>query len=507
MGVPASSPGDGGRSAGRRDPPRSRPQSVGHQDGLDGLRFVAAVLVLIYHAAGYTGETLHDTPLAWILARGELGVALFFVLSGLLLFRPWVKTVLLGAPKPAVPSYLWRRALRILPAYWLVVVVAMFAFNAGKPQTQWDWAEIFLLLHIYDFAPWWPEQAIGPKALGQMWSLAVEVSFYALLPLLAGALTRVARRGGASTDRRAKRLLIGLGLLSTLSFVFLYFTYHPTLQPVMQTWLPRYLCWFLGGMALCVLTVWAQAATPGGLRVRRICQTVAHAPGTCLIAALVTYAVAATPIAGPRGLGITSLGEMALKLALYWVVALLLVAPVAFQPQYRTVTTLVFGNPVMRYLGRMSYGVFLWQFCALFWFYDLADLSFFDGGMIVVTVGGLAITLVLASASYYLIEKPSQALRSVFDDPVRPAGPLDTVPQDRVLIAAERKDAGLPRPERDRPDEQRQDETGEQGEHADAEGGGDRVADAVDGQPGVEHGTEQGDADRPADLPPERDRR
>lgn len=421
-------------------PARERPQPVGHQDGLDGLRFVASCAVLIYHVGGFTGDTLYDTPQAWLLARGEIGVALFFVLSGLLLFRPWVKTLLLGAPSPAVPSYLWRRALRILPAFWLVTLVCMFAFNAGKPKTQWDWSEVFLLVHIYDFHPWWPSEAVGPQGLGQMWSLAVEISFYAVLPLLAAALLWWARRGGSSVDRRARRLLIALGVLAVGSFVYLYFTFYPTLRPTMQMWLPRYLCWFLGGMAICTLTVWAQAATPGGLRIRRFCQTVAHSPGTCVIAAGVAYAVAATPIAGPRGLGLATLGEMEMRLFLYGAVAILLVAPVAFQPKGRTVTNTVFGNPVMRFLGRISYGIFLWQFAALYWFYDLSDYKLFSGGFFLVALVGLAFSIALSTVTYYVLEKPSQALRSVFDDPVRPAGPLDSVPQDRALIAAQRKD-------------------------------------------------------------------
>jgi peptidoglycan/LPS O-acetylase OafA/YrhL len=426
---------------------RERPQPVGHQDGLDGLRFVASCAVVIYHVGGFTGDTLYDTPQAWLLARGEIGVALFFVLSGLLLFRPWVKTLILGAPSPAVPSYLWRRALRILPAFWLVTLVSMFAFNAGGPKTQWDWSEVFLLLHIYDFHPWWPAEAVGPKGLGQMWSLGVEMSFYVLLPLIAMVLLWFARRGGSGVDQRARRLLIGLGVLACTSFVYLYFTFYPTLRPTMQMWLPRYLCWFLGGMALCTLTVWAQAATPGGLRIRRFCQTIAHSPGTCVIAAGVAYAVAATPIAGPRGLGLATLGQMEVRLFLYGAVAVLLVAPVAFQPQGRTVTNLIFGNPVMRFLGRISYGVFLWQFAALYWFYDLTGYKLFSGGFFVVAPAGLAFSIALSAVTYYAIEKPSQALRGVFDDPVHPAGPLDTVPQDRALLAAQRKDTDTAHPD------------------------------------------------------------
>src|SRR5216684_333370 len=102
--------------------PRS-PAVAGHQNALDGLRAVAAGAVLVTHVGGLTGYVLTGTPASWVVSRGNIGVPIFFVLSGLLLYRPWAAAALAGPPAVRVTTYLRRRALRILPAYWAVVPV------------------------------------------------------------------------------------------------------------------------------------------------------------------------------------------------------------------------------------------------------------------------------------------------------------------------------------------------------------------------------------------------
>lgn len=425
--------------AGRTTKAGERPQSIGHQDALDGLRLVAAFAVLCYHVAGFTGDMSHDSETARLLSRGEIGVPLFYALSGLLLYRPWVKATLLGSPGPAVASYLWRRALRIFPAYWIVAVVAMLTLDLHLARDQWDWTEMFLLVHIYDFHPWWPSDAIGPRGLAQVWSLAVEVSFYVLLPLIAAALSWIACRRTVGVDGRAKRLLCGIAIMSAISFGYVVLTFHP-LRPVLQTWLPRYLCWFGAGMAVSVLSVWAQAASPGGLRVRRLCHTIGRSPGICLIIAAIAYAVAATSITGPLTSGVMSLAQMETRLGLYLVVAFFLVAPVGFQSRAPSLVNSLLGNPLMRFLGRISYAIFLWQFLVLYAFYNVTHRAYFSGGFWWVLAVSVFGTVVVATLSFYLVEKPAQRLRSMFDDPVRPAGPQDSVPEDKALRAAELKE-------------------------------------------------------------------
>src|SRR6266581_6700257 len=79
---------------------------------------------------GETGYAFTGTPASWVVSRGDIGVPIFFTLSGLLLFRPWARAVLQGGQAPKAGPYLWRRALRILPVYWAVVLIALPTLNA-----------------------------------------------------------------------------------------------------------------------------------------------------------------------------------------------------------------------------------------------------------------------------------------------------------------------------------------------------------------------------------------
>lgn len=176
----------------------------------EGLRALAALGVLVFHAAGFTGVTVGPDAgggaSEW-LNHLSVGVSVFFVLSGFLLFRPLVEAHLRGVPGPPVVPYLVRRAARIYPAYWLAlaVSVAVLDLNIGD---AWARFRFFALLQIY-----WGDTVFG--GLPQAWTLCTEVSFYLFLPLWAALLARV--RG--SVEHRMQVHLIGLGALYVVGLV------------------------------------------------------------------------------------------------------------------------------------------------------------------------------------------------------------------------------------------------------------------------------------------------
>ena len=161
---------------------------------LTGMRAVAALLVVGTHAAFATGKLTHSY-LGAIYARLEIGVAIFFVLSGFLLFRPWALAAATGSPSPLLTRYTRHRLRRIMPGY-VVAVLATFAvylvFTPGpNPGQTWHGLLRYLTLtQIYTDNYLVTYLHTG---LSQMWSLAVEVSFYAVLPGLAFVLLRVRR--------------------------------------------------------------------------------------------------------------------------------------------------------------------------------------------------------------------------------------------------------------------------------------------------------------------------
>ena len=93
---------------------------------LNAVRAAGAIMVVLTHAAFNTGQINHGWTGA-VLSRLDFGVTLFFVLSGFLLSRPYFLTRELGRDWPSTRHFYWKRALRILPIYWVVVVAALTA--------------------------------------------------------------------------------------------------------------------------------------------------------------------------------------------------------------------------------------------------------------------------------------------------------------------------------------------------------------------------------------------
>lgn len=389
---------------------------MGHVGALDGIRAIAAFAVLVYHVAVESAAALGEDFFSGLLARGDVAVPIFFVLSGLLLYRPYATAALTGGPRPDTRAYLLRRAARILPAYWLVVLVALPLWSrehAGDPGT---WAMLLTLTQIYDPDPWWT--GLGPKGLAQTWSLCVEAAFYLLLPLLAAGLAAFARRGGADAGRRARRLLLGLAALAVLSPVTVLVSHHPVYLPHINAWLPRSMAYFCCGMALAVVLAWAAADPSPGNPAVRLRRSVAAAPGTLWLVAALAYAIAVTPVTGPRFAGVEGVWPGLFELVLYGLVAVCLVAPAALLPRPGALVGRLLGNRVMRGLGRISYGVFLWQFAALYGWYQLTGQRPFTGNFAGNLVAVAAITIVLAALSHRFVEEPARRLARR----LRPAG-------------------------------------------------------------------------------------
>lgn len=356
---------------------------------LDAVRVIGALAVVAHHVGFATGVNTGDGPWSGWLARLDSGVALFFVLSGFLLFRPYAHARATKAPRPATRRYLWRRALRILPAYWVAVVVSLVVLPGDVSGA--DWARQLTLTQIYE------AYALLPH-LGHTWSLATEVVFYLLLPLLAAGLLRGRRRAGRPV------LIVTLGAAVTAAWIGLMAAGVLPISPL-SMWLPAYALWFGAGMALASAHV---ALRTGSDPRRRFLDDVGGAPLACWAAAVAVLAIATTPIAGPRNLTEPTAAEFAVKTVLYVVFAVLVLLPVAFGPATRSKAVL--GSGVARWLGTVSYGLFLWHPFVLESIYVITGRPKFTGHLpstYLLTVAG---GLVLAALSYYLVERPFQRL-------------------------------------------------------------------------------------------------
>ncbi|WP_433227616.1 acyltransferase family protein [Actinomadura formosensis] len=380
------------------------PPISGHQDTIDGLRAVAALAVLVFHVASAAGSIVNPDGPRWLFNGGQVGVPVFFTLSGLLLYRPWAATVLDGRSAPRTVEYLRKRAFRIVPAYWAVIVVYMATAgrdHIGDPVT---WVSLLTLTQTYLPDPWW-NGPLGPAELGQFWSLVVEVSWYVTLPFTAAVLAWYARRAQThDAGVRAKRLLTGIGVYASLSFLWTAAMFVPDRHSHLGLWLPRYFVWFAIGMALAVVTVWARLDERRP--VAALCRAVSDSWAACWVAAAALYVVAATPAAGPLSLQTPdAFWTSALHLVVFGLCAAALVAPVALAPAGQPALGAILGNRVMRFLGRISYGVFLWQLLIIVSWYDATGRGF-QGDVATDLPLMAAASIAAGTLTHYLVEWP-----------------------------------------------------------------------------------------------------
>ena len=180
---------------GEHPPPAApAPAPLGHLREVDALRGVAILLVFLYHCDGVVRpEARGAGPLFAFVRAGHTGVSLFFVLSGFLLSMPFLAEAA-GGRHVRRREYALRRAMRILPMYYLALLVALWW---SHPVREWAASWPFLVFLNPLAGPF----ALWPFSIG-WWSLATEVQFYVvlpLLPLLACTAPRAALTLGAYT--------------------------------------------------------------------------------------------------------------------------------------------------------------------------------------------------------------------------------------------------------------------------------------------------------------------
>ena len=165
------------------------PLDNGAQDirALDGLRAAAALSIVLFHTlhrAGFQYSQASRTfgNYFWFLATG---VHLFFVLSGFLLFLPYARAMLRNQPLPSARRFYRRRALRVLPAYLVVLAILAWLPTSERIHPLSAGSVITHLFMIHDSFPPFNRDFEGP-----FWTLAIEAQFYLLLPLFALVLAK-----------------------------------------------------------------------------------------------------------------------------------------------------------------------------------------------------------------------------------------------------------------------------------------------------------------------------
>src|SRR5436190_8288846 len=208
----------------------------------DSLRAVAALSVVATHTSGLSTFNSSNGLLGPFTARLNVGVTIFFVISGFLLYRPFVAARLEGRPPPGMLAYGRRRILRIVPAYWLALTVLSIwpGLAAVFHHTWWIYYGFLQNLH--------PNWISG--GLAAAWSLCVELSFYAVLPFYAIGAAKVLRGRNPRYQARVEyAMLTFLALSSVISHTVAHVS-DP--NGTFANTLPGTFLWFALGMGLAV---------------------------------------------------------------------------------------------------------------------------------------------------------------------------------------------------------------------------------------------------------------
>jgi peptidoglycan/LPS O-acetylase OafA/YrhL len=391
----------------KRDAPADRTQFP----CFDGFRAIAAMCVLVFHTGFVTGYTLrnHALGLPFFLSRLDLGVAIFFLVSAFLLYRPFVRAHLEQRPAPGVRSFFRRRLLRILPAYWAALTVLALVNAAPDVRTARGFPIFYGLVQIYI-----PGRSLG--GIGQTWSLATELSFYAFLPVYAWVLGRKVR----SPEHQLRVELVGALVLYTTSVVFRFSTHalFPD-RAEMKFWLLSTTDLFALGITIAALSAWFahRGDQPRFTRHRAF-------PAVSWALAAFAFWVVSIPLdLGRYPFGPISIGQDVARQALYGVVAFFLLLPGVFGPQDRGGVRRLLRNRIVQLVGLVSYGVFLWHpwvTSQLFNWMGHARVGIdgklrTSGGNVVpvsiVLVATVLLVLVVAGLSYVIVERPFLRLK------------------------------------------------------------------------------------------------
>jgi peptidoglycan/LPS O-acetylase OafA/YrhL len=362
--------------------------SGGHRylPALDGLRAFAVLGVMAYHFNYHWAN------------GGYLGVDFFFVLSGFLitslLAGEWVST-----RRIKLRTFWSRRAKRLLPAVLVLLLVLTVYAWLGGPNITTDTFRPDAIATLFYYANWhlvfthqsYFAQFQLPSPLKHTWSLAIEEQFYLVWPLIALAMFKLGKRRRSRGPRAFPRrlALIVTTILAVASAAEMALLYRQGVDPsrIYYGTDTRAFELFIGAILALIVT----ARPDHSARVRKVL----HVVGPIAAVALGYLWVTAGDNQGNPAAWMYRGG-----LVVAGILAALIIASVA-QPSSGPLGA-VMSIPPLRWIGRISYGLYLWHWPV---YVLMTDITTGLNGTPLL-IARLAATFGAATISFYLIERP-----------------------------------------------------------------------------------------------------
>jgi peptidoglycan/LPS O-acetylase OafA/YrhL len=373
--------------------------------GADGLRALACLLVVWHHT---TQRFNPENSASWIQnihffgMRGEVGVSLFFVLSGCLLSLPFWNSFVNGGRTPNLRFYAINRAARIIPAYWFnlifCTIIAMWILDQNN--NWWRFLSGLLFINSYHYSSFFPAELNGP-----LWSIGLEVSCYVLLPLVLFAIMKNTKK-------------ISVAIVGMITWILALQLLNPWIINNFMTD-DKFKGWQYGltGGAKQWLPYW----NVGSFFAQFLCGS---------LAALIIIAIRARGTLKSRAFDFTC---VVLALASIWLIAIrlepgapdsftkqpyaapiysILMAGVLVSASFSTQIYKLLDNKLFSWIAKLSFSIYLWhmfiieiiqrKFLVKYVYYGLTDLS----QWVFISSIVLVASILIAATSWRFLESP-----------------------------------------------------------------------------------------------------
>jgi peptidoglycan/LPS O-acetylase OafA/YrhL len=373
-------------------PPEGAPRR-GRARELEGYRGLVGLTIVVFHVFQFAQASGTEiSPVAAFLAKFET-VDVLFVMSAYLLTLSFARAAIDRTPALPAKEFLFRRAVRILPLYWVGITVVWAVRNPALPGDLLDLVEHLLFLQVFDARRIF--FTIGPT-----WSMSLEVMFYLSLVLLAP----LAIRACARVDSRRRR--VGLLLAGTVSLWVLPAVWNSVAFLVARVPFDNWPVYFgpqarfgafAAGMTLAVLV----AARDGRPVLHGVWPSVARLAGLAVV-------VAGGLVSHPDSWGQVVFHDIA---GVGWF--LLLASTVLGAPGQTWSRLLSWSG--LTWLGLISYSTYMWHEPIMLLLEHLGLIGRSGGSLPVSMVVVVLASVGVGWLSFQVIEKPTSKLRMLRD--------------------------------------------------------------------------------------------
>ena len=368
--------------------------------GSDGIRAIACLWVFVNHVAFFHATEIEEAyPVLWRFLRfGDYGVGMFFVLSGFLLSLPFLKAHRAQAGMPDLKVYAIRRFARIAPAYWLCAIILGVIY--GLYQTKWGLFQIGTLL---TFTNSFFRSTYLPYFNIPLWSISVEMIFYAMLPVFAMGMLWMKSRWGVRVYTIAVMALITLAQWVLLRYgadierwvgdTTLFAADGGSCKNNAVKLFAHFLIGVLAADVFLVLSEKYGSGQSGGRSSSVICDMAST------VALLIVFAAALCGSALLPQVGYMSY---------HWPTFSLLIAIMLATLPFSHVVGPLLDNAFFRWVARLSYGIYLWHVPVMAGQAKLWPVDLGSHLLHTALFGAIAfiLTCIVAALSYYLVELP-----------------------------------------------------------------------------------------------------